>query len=843
MDERVQHFLRKQQQQHHAMIDRMFGGLMLIQWAASVAAAYWVAPLTWQGSDFRPHPHLWLAFGCGGAIASLPVLLDIFFAGRTLTRHVNSVAQVLFSILLIHVTGGRIETHFHVFGSLAFLACYRDWKVLIPATVIVAADHFIRGIWWPESVFGIASASYWRWLEHAGWVLFEDIVLTIACIQGVAEMRSIAARTVALENTDRWKKSILEAALDAVVSINGEGRITEWNSKAETIFGWSASEVMGRPLEEVIIPLQYREKHRQGLANFHRTRIGPVLNRRIELSAVRRDGSEFPVELVITPIQEQDQLSFCGFIRDITARNLAEKELRSAKDAAEAANQAKSTFLANMSHEIRTPLNGILGFNELLRRGADRGDDAKRREFIETIERSGRHLLSIVNDLLDLSKIEAGQLEVDRISCSPHEVFAEVVSILRVSAQTKGLSLDYFWDGEMPLTIETDPDRLRQILVNLVGNAVKFTEHGSVTISASLVRDGDEPQAWLKVSVKDTGIGVAPEKLDSIFEPFVQGDSSVTRRFGGTGLGLSICKRLCHLLGGFMEVQSQVGLGSVFSFTLDVGVPQFGTEKYPVSGDIITSTTPAGSSTNRCLQGRNILLVEDGEINRRLIQIELEDAGAHVTLAENGEIGLHATDRQSFDAVLLDMQMPVMDGYVAATEMRKAGVKYPIIALTAHSMAGDAEKCLAAGCSHFMSKPIQSDKLLRTLVAALGDANASSPKPKTEMHHLEQNSLVPLRSTLPLEKPVFREIVQDYLDTLEHKMEELDDACREEDLEQIQQLTHALKGSGGTAGYQAITVAADEVMRAVHLRDQTIVPQKLDQLRHVIQRAVAGRPV
>jgi PAS domain S-box-containing protein len=323
--------------------------------------------------------------------------------------------------------------------------------VLIPATVIIAVDHFIRGIWWPESVFGIASASYWRWLEHAGWVLFEDVVLTIACIQGVREMRNIAARTVALENTDRWKKSILEAALDAVVSINGEGSITEWNSKAETIFGWSASEVMGRPLEEVIIPLQYREQHRQGLASFDRTRIGPVLNRRIEMSAVRRDGSEFPVELVITPIQEHDQLSFCGFIRDITARNLAEKELRDAKDAAEAANQAKSTFLANMSHEIRTPLNGILGFNELLRRGADRGDETKRREFIETIERSGRHLLSVVNDLLDLSKIEAGQLEVDRVACSPHEVFAEVVSILRVSAQTKGLSLDYFWDGDMPL--------------------------------------------------------------------------------------------------------------------------------------------------------------------------------------------------------------------------------------------------------------------------------------------------------------------------------------------------------------------------------------------------------
>jgi two-component system sensor histidine kinase/response regulator len=839
MEQRVQHLLRKQQQRHYAAIDRMFGVLMLIQWAAAVAAAYWISPLTWEGLSHTIHPHVWLAIGFGGAIASLPAILDFCYPGRTLTRHVNSVAQVLFSILLIHVTGGRIETHFHVFGSLAFLACYRDWKVLIPATLIVAVDHFVRGIWFPESVFGVASASYWRWLEHAGWVLFEDVFLTIACIQGVSEMRSIAARAAELEDTDRWKKTILEAALDAVVSMDGKGRITEWNSKAESIFGWTAKEAIGRSLDELIIPPAYREQHRRGLRVYLETGVGPVLSRRIEVTALRRDGTEFPVELAITPIHSHNELNFCGFIRDITARNRAERELRNAKDAAESANHAKSTFLANMSHEIRTPLNGILGFTELLRRGADRGDDKKRREFLETIDRSGRHLLTVINDVLDLSKIEAGQLSIERISCAPHELLAEVVSILRVAAQQKGLTLDYFWTGNVPELIQTDPARLRQILMNLVGNAIKFTEHGSVTIIANLICEDDGP-SFLKISVKDTGMGISPEKLDSIFEPFVQGDSSVTRRFGGTGLGLSICKRLSQLLGGFVQVQSQPGLGSNFTFTVDAGHPQFGTNSSPRSGDVIPSPSTTPSSDGLCLNGCNILLIEDGEINRKLIHIVLEEAGATVALAENGEQGLCKALSQSFDAVLLDMQMPVMDGYVAAAEMRKAGVTCPIIALTAHSMAGDAEKCLQAGCSHFLSKPVESEQLVSTLVAAL--PKQTLPAKKRGDRNARKNDHSPLHSKLAMERPNFRNIVRDYVDSLTEKMDALETACREEDLERLHELTHALKGSGGTAGYPDLSTAADRVLQKVLNSEVAEVPKEIDGLRKVVSRVIAGRP-
>lgn len=586
MEQRVQQLLKEQQQQHYVAMDRMFGVLMIFQWLAAIAAAYWISPLAWEGMSSRVHPHVWLAIGLGGAIASLPLIFDFAWPGQRIARYVNSAAQVLFSALLIHVTGGRIETHFHVFGSLAFLACYRDWKVLIPATAIVAVDHFVRGMWWPESVFGLATASHWRWLEHAGWVIFEDIFLVLACLKAMSEMRVVATRTVALEETEYWKKSVLNAALDAIVTIDATGRITEWNGEAEQVFCWRTDEALGKQMHELIIPTRFHATYLEMLSKFRETGVSPVLDRRLEMTALRRNGSEFSIEVAITPIHAQDQVTFCSFIRDISDRKTYERELLQAKDAAEAASRAKSSFLANMSHEIRTPLNGILGFAELLRRGADGGNDTVRQEFIDTIDKCGRHLLTVINDVLDLSKIEAGQFEVHRAACSPHDILADVASILRVKAKEKGLTLNYRWEGDVPESIETDADRLRQVLMNVVGNAIKFTEDGSVTITAKLEVD-TTGSTKLAIHVKDTGIGIAPDKVSAIFAPFVQADSSVTRRYGGTGLGLSICKSLCELLGGSISVQSQLGLGSVFTFSVDAGQTRLSPSPSFTQGDLI----------------------------------------------------------------------------------------------------------------------------------------------------------------------------------------------------------------------------------------------------------------
>ncbi len=718
MEQRVQQLLKEQQQQHYVAMDRMFGVLMIFQWLAAIAAAYWISPLAWEGMSSRVHPHVWLAIGLGGAIASLPLIFDFAWPGQRIARYVNSAAQVLFSALLIHVTGGRIETHFHVFGSLAFLACYRDWKVLIPATAIVAVDHFVRGMWWPESVFGLATASHWRWLEHAGWVIFEDIFLVLACLKAMSEMRVVATRTVALEETEYWKKSVLNAALDAIVTIDATGRITEWNGEAEQVFCWRTDEALGKQMHELIIPTRFHATYLEMLSKFRETGVSPVLDRRLEMTALRRNGSEFSIEVAITPIHAQDQVTFCSFIRDISDRKTYERELLQAKDAAEAASRAKSSFLANMSHEIRTPLNGILGFAELLRRGADGGNDTVRQEFIDTIDKCGRHLLTVINDVLDLSKIEAGQFEVHRAACSPHDILADVASILRVKAKEKGLTLNYRWEGDVPESIETDADRLRQVLMNVVGNAIKFTEDGSVTITAKLEVD-TTGSTKLAIHVKDTGIGIAPDKVSAIFAPFVQADSSVTRRYGGTGLGLSICKSLCELLGGSISVQSQLGLGSVFTFSVDAGQTRLSPSPSFTQGDLIKSRGKNADARGDRLDGVEILLVEDGEVNRQFIRLLLEEAGATVTITEDGQQGLQQARQRTFDAIILDMQMPIMDGYRAAGEMRDSGVACPIIALTAHAMSGDAEKCLNAGCSHYLSKPVKSAHLIKTLIEVL----------------------------------------------------------------------------------------------------------------------------
>jgi PAS domain-containing protein len=289
------------QQQIYAQTDRMFAVLMVVQWAAGIGAALWISPQSWTGPYSQIHIHVWAAVFLGGIIMALPVALAMCLPGKAITRHTVAVAQMLFSGLLIHLTGGRIETHFHVFGSLAFLAFYRDWRVLMTATVVVAGDHFLRGLYWPESVYGVLSASWWRSMEHAGWVVFEDIILVRWCMQGNREMREIADRTAELEATNAsieqtviqrtielrasedFARNILNAAHDAFVAINMNGEIIEWNRQAEIVFDWNREQVMGLKISDIVVPLSSREAHVAGLKKFLETGDGPVLRRRLEM--------------------------------------------------------------------------------------------------------------------------------------------------------------------------------------------------------------------------------------------------------------------------------------------------------------------------------------------------------------------------------------------------------------------------------------------------------------------------------------------------------------------------------------------------------------------------------
>jgi len=385
----------------------------------------------------------------------------------------------------------------------------------------------------------------------------------------------------------------------------------------------------------------------------------------------------------------------------------------------------KSEFLTNMSHEIRTPMTAILGFAEEVE--VELGispTNAKIRAALSTVRRNGAHLLSLINGILDLSKIEAGRLEVAHERCSPVRIVAEVASLLGVQAAEKGLALETVAVGPVPSVIETDPTRLRQILINLVGNAVKFTEVGRVRIELGLVAGMSDTSRWLEIAVVDTGCGVAPEQIQRVFETFTQVHGSVTRAHQGTGLGLALSRKLARLLGGDVHVESELGRGSRFSLRIPFE-PLPGVRVLPAAevGEFAVLERAPVATVSPELSGR-VLLVEDGPDNQRLIGGILRRAGLDVEIAADGEIGCElallseATD-ESFDVVLMDMQMPVLDGYTAVQRLRTAGYRGAIIALTAHAMAGDRERCLASGCSDYATKPITREELLARVAAHL----------------------------------------------------------------------------------------------------------------------------
>ncbi len=395
------------------------------------------------------------------------------------------------------------------------------------------------------------------------------------------------------------------------------------------------------------------------------------------------------------------------------------RQLEIARQAADAANQAKSDFLANMSHEIRTPMTAILGCTELLSEVID-GPEAE--DLSRTIHRNGEHLLEIINDILDLSKIEAGRLDLDHRPFSPANLLEEVVALLRVRADARKLSLDVRPLSRLPSQVMSDPTRVKQVLLNLVGNAIKFTERGGVTVNVTCDDSGGRPR--LQFDVVDTGIGMSSEQVGALFRPFTQADSSMSRRFGGTGLGLAISKRIAAMLGGDVEVVStRPGAGSVIRFSFVASeasvADTLGTDMHAEVAPEPVPAAPTGAAEG-ALTGMKVLVAEDVVDNQRLIAFILRRAGAEVSIAENGKLAHDEVIRalatgQPYDAVVMDMQMPVMDGYAATRRLREAGCATPIIALTAHAMTGDREKCLAAGCDDFTTKPVDRDLLVATI--------------------------------------------------------------------------------------------------------------------------------
>ena len=451
-----------------------------------------------------------------------------------------------------------------------------------------------------------------------------------------------------------------------------------------------------------------------------------------------KDGSLYWTDATIAGLRgaEGKINKFIAIRTDITERKLMEDRLIRAQEAAESANKSKSEFLANMSHEIRTPMTAILGFAELL---LDEGDLARAPErrvnAIRTIQRNGDHLLGVINDILDISKIEAGKLTVERKRCSPCQVLAEVASLMQVRADDRMIQFRIDPDGPLPVSIESDELRLRQILINLVGNAIKFTEHGSVRLIPRFVRG---PVPMLQFDVVDTGIGMTDEQVTRLFTPFSQADTSMARRFGGTGLGLTISRRLSEMLGGGIEIIATApGEGTTMRATVSPGsldgVEMIEDVSRAISESVDASATHDESQSmvgaTDPLAGLKILLAEDGPDNQRLISLMLKKAGATVDIAENGKAAVEAAWRAVessafYDIILMDMQMPIMDGYEATAQLRANGYRRPIVALTAHAMGGEMKKCISAGCDGYLTKPIKRSTLIE---GVLQHALATAP--------------------------------------------------------------------------------------------------------------------
>ena len=620
-----------------------------------------------------------------------------------------------------------------------------------------------------------------------------------------------------------FNDTVVEAAGNVIVILDTSGRIVKFNRAAEEMTGFSRKELIGQPIWDWVIP----EEQKPGVQNvFDQLMQGNtgIAGRYINDWMVS-DGSRRTLDWRNTIILDEHgtatHLVALGY--DITERIRIEDELRQlnvnlearvdertheltlASNQADAANQAKSNFLSNMSHEIRSPLAAIIGFSESL--ATDDFNEQERKKISSTIVRNGKHLLQVINDILDLSKIEAGQLEVELINVSIFMLLGEVDSLVGMNARDKGLEFKFNYDFPLPESIVTDPTYLKQILINLCSNAIKFTHEGRIDIDVSC--DSDFRQ--LQIVVSDSGIGMTAEEASRVFDPFSQADSSITRKYGGTGLGLSISNKLAKALNGSLTCESRKDQGSRFTVTV---ANQDENEVVIINRLEDVSLYYDEKSTQAVIKplAGSILLVEDSPDNQQLISMFIHKTGAQITIAENGKQAIEKAQAGEFDLILMDMQMPVMDGLEAMRQLRASGYKRPIVSLTANVMLSDRQKCEAAGADDYLVKPIELHKFYHVLNTYLSeDISKASDGKNSDLKKAMQDS------------PQYKALVAGFLAKLPQLLDELSSALVDENWDELQAKSHDLKGMGGALGYPEITEKAGLI--------NTLVKQKnYDQL-------------
>jgi PAS domain S-box-containing protein len=662
-------------------------------------------------------------------------------------------------------------------------------------------------------------------------------------------------------------RNALDTLAEGLMLIDAQGGVVLANAALCELLGKEADQVTSRPATDIGWldagggPFQPSAlPWARALAEGRTLKLQPV-------GLVDASGQRRSFLANCAPVGASDGTPAAGVLvslDDITELERKEALLREATERAEQANSAKSDFLANMSHEIRTPMNAILGFTEMLRRGRVK-DAAQARRHLDTVHANGSHLLTLINDILDLSKVEAGQMEVERIGYAPHQVLAEVVEAMSVRAAEKGIGLRRAVQGPVPAEILGDASRLRQVVTNLVGNAIKFTSAGEVLVTEAWMAPGAGRPARLCIAVRDSGIGIPADKLGAIFEPFVQAETSTARRFGGTGLGLSISRKFARAMGGDIEVESRLGEGSTFIVSIDPGPDAYRTMIEPAQAmaDAHASAPEAGQVWR--FPPRRLLVVDDSAENRELVALALADSGLVVEQADSGIAALAAVAARAPDMILMDMQMPGMDGFTATRRLRSSGLRVPVFAFTAHALHGFEKEIAQVGCDGYLTKPIDIDAMLETLAARLGGVRADgSAADSTDAGALIAAGAVPAPPVPKVPAPArpsahaaapggdtaavvsrlagtprFAPVVASFAQRLPERLAALRAAHVRGDAEGCADIAHWLKGSAGSVGYDAFTEPARKAEEAARAGQLAAVGEQLDCIEALGTRVVA----
>ncbi|MDP1525181.1 MAG: ATP-binding protein [Rhodocyclaceae bacterium] len=675
------------------------------------------------------------------------------------------------------------------------------------------------------------------------------VIGSLVSFQDISARRAAEARIRLLEMAiQESDQGILITAADAT---EDGGTIQYVNSGFTRITGYAATEVVGRRTALLRGPTTDAQ------------RVGQLVSAlqagqrfRAEIDYQRKDGTLLVAEIDYSPVHDgEGRLThFIALLSDIGMRRAAEQALREAHDQALAHARLKSAFLANMSHEVRTPMNGVIGMTDLL---LDTPLNAEQREFAQLVRDSAQSLLTIINDILDFSKIEAGKLDIEAIDFSMTHVIEGIVSLLAPKAQEKQLSLTSHVDPALAIRLHGDSTRLRQILLNLAGNAVKFTSQGSVAIRVlPASKTSSAETRRVRFEVQDSGIGIAPAAQARLFQSFSQADSSTTRKFGGTGLGLAISKQLVTLMQGEIGVISEEGQGATFWFELPL---EIGKTVVPDEQELPVADETAGTATVKAIdtsagngelraaltQGRLVLLVEDNLTNQKLAQIQLRKLGYETHIVADGQQAVAAFDTLPFAAILMDCQMPVMDGFEATTLIRKAEAaegrpRIPIIAMTANAMQGDRERCLAIGMDDYLSKPINSEQLRNTLahwtqqLAPL--AKAGAPSPAASPHPVDFS---PLRDLCGNDAAVLTELLGLFIATTPPLLDRLIATIAQQEVQATKAIAHEVKGACGNLGFNGMMQIARRLEESLAANDWAMTEAVAAELAAAYRQVVA----